>query len=214
MKKVLLVDDHAFLRDALAAVMLLSFPHARIVQVGSLAAARRALRDHLDVDLVLLDLKLPDGDGLLALPELRQQTQAWIVVMSADERRQTVCAALDGGASGYLPKTLPGDEMLAALRRVLDGGVYVPALMSGARPEEPPVEADPTLSPRQREVLALLVAGAANKVIARELDIAETTVKSHVTAIFEAFGVASRTQVVVEVARRGLRVEPHQRRPT
>jgi DNA-binding NarL/FixJ family response regulator len=208
-KKVLLVDDHAFLRDALAEVMLRYFPRAQVLQVGTLQAARCLLGEHADLDLVLLDLSLPDGDGLQALPALRQSTAAWIVVMSADERIETVNAALDAGAAGYLPKTLGGDEMLAAVRRVLDGGVYVPALAIGANPALASLRSEPMLSPRQREVLALLVAGAANKVIARELDIGEATVKSHVAAIFEEFGVTSRTQVVVEFARRGLRIDPH-----
>jgi DNA-binding NarL/FixJ family response regulator len=209
MKKVLLVDDHVFLRDALAEVMRRDFPQAKVLQVGTLQAARSLLTQHADLDLILLDLSLPDGDGLLALPALRQSTAARIVVMSADDRIETVNAALDGGAAGYLPKSLGGDEMLAAVRQVLDGGVYIPPLAIRANPLITSERADPKLSPRQREVLAMLVAGAANKVIARELDISEATVKSHVAAIFEEFGVSSRTQVVVEFARLGLRVSPH-----
>ena len=121
-KKVLLVDDHAFLRDALAEVMLRYFAQVEVLQAGSLEAAGSLIGTHADLDLVLLDLSLPDGDGLQALPAMRQTTAAWIVVMSADERVETVNAALDGGAAGYLPKTLGSDEMLAAVRWVLDGG--------------------------------------------------------------------------------------------
>ncbi len=198
---MLLVDDHAFLREALAEVLLQSFPQAMVLQAGTLAAAHRLAAQHSGLDLVLLDLKLPDGDGLQALPALRQATAARIVVMSADERVETVTAALDAGAAGYLPKTLGGADMLAAVRRVLAGGVYVPALAQAGQRDGTAAEA--VLSPRQREVLAWLVAGAANKVIARELEIAEATVKSHVTAIFVALGVTGRTRVVVEVARRG-----------
>ena len=212
MKKVLLVDDHAFLRAALAEVMLRRFPQAEVFQVGSLEAAHRQLGEHPDLDLVLLDLGLPDGDGLQALPDLLQATAARIVIMSADGRLETIHAALDSGAAGFLPKTLGGDEMLAAVRQVLEGGVYVPTVAFGARRTLASTWADLALSPRQREVLAWLVAGAANKVIAKELDIAESTVKTHVAAIFEGFGVASRTQVVVEVARRGLRIDSFPRR--
>ncbi len=212
MKKVLLVDDHAFLRDALAEVMRRQFPQAQVLEAGTLQATRSLLAVHADVELLLLDLSLPDGNGLQALPGLHRATAARIVVMSADERIETVNAALEAGAAGYLPKTLGGDSMLAAVQRVLAGGVYVPALAFGARAALPLTEPAPTLSPRQRDVLGWLVAGAANKVIARELDIAEATVKSHVTAIFEAFGVANRTQVVVEVARRGWLVEPQRKR--
>lgn len=207
-KKALLVDDHAFLRDALAEVLSRCFPQVQVLQVGNLQDAYSMLGQHADLDLVLLDLNLPDGDGLQALPGLLLATTARIVVMSADGRVETVLAALDCGAAGYLPKTLGGDEMLAAVKRVLEGGVYVPASALAAQAGCVQTAAAPVLSPRQSEVLALLVAGAANKVIARELDIAEATVKSHATAIFKGFGVASRTQVVVEVARRGLLIAP------
>jgi DNA-binding NarL/FixJ family response regulator len=207
--RVLLVDDHAFLRDALAEVMLRSFPQAAVLQAGTLAAAHQMLAEHAQLDLVLLDLNLPDGNGLQALPALRLATAARIVLMSADERLETVTAALDAGAAGYLPKTLGGADMLAAVGLVLAGGVYVPPSALG---HSGGVAAPPSLSPRQREVLGWLLAGAANKVIARELEIAEATVKSHVTAIFEAFGVSSRTRVVVEVARRGLLLDIHPRR--
>lgn len=212
LKKVLLVDDHAFLRDALALVMLQTFPDAQVLQAGDLVTTRLMLQAHGDVDLVLLDLALPDGDGLQALPGIRHHTQARIVVMSADERRQTVLAALEAGACGFLPKTLPSADMLTALRRVLEGVLYVPHL-SLPEPANPPrASGDPNFSPRQREVLALLVVrGTTNKEIARELGIAESTVKAHLTAIFEALGVSTRIQVLVEVARRGLRVDPYSR---
>jgi DNA-binding NarL/FixJ family response regulator len=197
--KVLLVDDHAFLREALADVLRRLFPQAELLQAGSLETARSMLRGHADIELVLLDLKLPDGDGLLALPSLLTQTNARVVVMSADERHETIRAALQAGAAGYLPKTLDGDVMLSGLRKVVAGGHYAPQTeIDGA--DSPPRT---SLSPRQTAVLALLINGASNKTIARELDITEATVKSHVSAIFNCFGVNSRTQVLAAVARRG-----------
>ena len=209
MNKVLLVDDHAFLCDALAQVLEREFPAAVILQAASLDSAYRAMRLHGDIELVLLDLGLPDGCGLQALPLMRGLSLARVVVMSADARTATVQAALQSGAVGFLPKTLAAAEMLAALRHVVHGGTYLPTSGSGRWP----VPSDSgraraevqlplrNLSPRQTDVLHLLLQGASNKLIARSLGIGEATVKSHVTAIFACLGVATRSQVVALVGR-------------
>jgi len=208
LKKVMLVDDHAFLRDALAEVMVRAFPGVQVLQAGNLQGATVLLEVHQDVDLLLLDLQLPDGDGLDALAGLRIASGARLVVMSADDQPDTIRCALEAGASGYLPKTLGSGDMLAAVKEVLQGGIYVPASALAAVPcTDGPQELEGLgLSPRQTEVLSLLVEGVANKGIARELDISEATVKSHISAILYQFGVATRTQVVVAMARRGWRV--------
>jgi len=173
-----------------------------------LQGATVLLEVHRDVDLLLLDLQLPDGDGLDALAGLRIASGARLVVMSADDQPDTIRCALEAGASGYLPKTLGSGDMLAAVKEVLQGGIYVPASALAAVPcTDGPQELEGLgLSPRQTEVLSLLVEGVANKGIARELDISEATVKSHISAILYQFGVATRTQVVVAMARRGWRV--------
>jgi len=204
----MLVDDHAFLRDALAEVMVRAFPGVQVLQAGNLQGATVLLEVHRDVDLLLLDLQLPDGDGLDALAGLRIASGARLVVMSADDQPDTIRCALEAGASGYLPKTLGSGDMLAAVKEVLQGGIYVPASALAAVPcTDGPQELEGLgLSPRQTEVLSLLVEGVANKGIARELDISEATVKSHISAILYQFGVATRTQVVVAMARRGWRV--------
>jgi DNA-binding NarL/FixJ family response regulator len=220
MNKVLLVDDHAFLRDALAMVMAREFPAAVVLQADTLQAARQTLSHHRDTDLVLLDLGLPDGSGMEALPGLRRLTDARIVVMSADGTAATVNAALEAGAAGFLPKTLTAEAMLAALTLVMQGGVFLPpAVMTGAHAPGQfghsghapvPEAALPGLglSARQVDVLRLLVEGASNKVIARALNISEATVKTHVGAIFARTGAGSRSQVVVLAARLGLRLPP------
>ncbi len=213
MKKILLVDDHAFLRDALAEVMARAFPGVQVLQAGDLQGADHMLEAHRDIDLLLLDLDLPDGDGLDALGRLRVRSGARLVVMSATDRPDTIWRALDLGASGYLPKSLTASAMLEALNTVLLGGIHVPAsaLQIGPGAVAPRDLQAMGLSPRQTDVLGLLVEGVANKVIARELNIGEATVKTHLTAILTRFGVATRTQVVVEMARRGWRV-PHRQR--
>lgn len=171
---------------------------------------------HPDIDLLLLDLQLPDGDGLAALPSLRAARGARLVVMSADDSVKTIEQALEHGACGYLPKTLSADAMWQALSAVMQGRIYIPAAALRAAPPSR-IEADAAfdalgLSPRQIDVLELLIEGVSNKVIARELDISEATVKSHLTVILTRFGVTSRTQVVVQVARQGWRVEHRSRR--
>lgn len=209
----MLVDDHAFLRDALSDVMERAFPGVQVLQAGDLQGARALLELHRDVDLLLLDLHLPDGDGLDALAGLRLDSGARLVVMSADNQPDTIRRALEVGASGYLPKTLGSGDMLAAVKEVLQGGIFVPASLLAAAPRAAVPQALDALglSPRQTEVLSLLVEGEGNKVIARELGISEATVKSHISAVLNQFGVATRTQVVVEMARRGWRVA-HRRR--
>ena len=209
MKKALLVDDHVFLREALAMVMTQEFPFLDLLQAGNLAEARAVLNAHADVDLVLLDLTLPDGHGLEAVPQLRERTQATLVVISADDSHDTVLAAIQAGAAGYIPKTSASSAMLEALRVVMAGGVYLPrALLDAAPPPTVPDGPDLGLSPRQGDVLRMLIEGKSNKLISRELAISESTVKTHLAAIFRRLDASTRTQAVVAAARLGLRLVP------
>ncbi len=217
--KLLLVDDHALLRDGLALVMAQEFSGLQLLQAGTLAEARAALQAHPDVRLVLLDLSLPDGDGIEALPQLRDAAPgAMLVALSADEKRETVLAAIAAGAAGYIPKSAQAGVMLDALRFVLAGGVYLPAAVLERRARErrdpdavgvpPQRPEDLGLSPRQVDVLKLLVEGKSNKLIARDLTMSESTVKTHLEALFRRLGANSRTQAVVAAARLGLRLNP------
>ena len=217
--KLLLVDDHALLRDGLALMMAQEFHDLQLLQAGTIAEAHAALAAHPDVRLVLLDLGLPDGHGIEALPGLREAAPgAMLVALSADETRETVLAAIAAGASGYIPKTAQSGAMMAALRFVLSGGVYLPAAVlerrASERRDSGPVgarEQSPEalgLSPRQADVLRLLVEGKSNKVIARDLAMSESTVKTHLEALFRRLGANSRTQAVVAAARLGLRLKP------
>lgn len=216
MRKALLLDDHAFLRDALALVMAQEFPFLQLLQAGTLAEARAALRAHPDVGLVLLDLALPDGHGLDVLPQLRATTGAMLIVMSADDTSATILAAIQAGAAGYIPKTLESARMLDALRVVMSGGVYLPPKLldvpadqpRGTTPATVRAPSDLGLSPRQGEVLRMLIEGKPNKLISRELEMSESTVKTHLSAIFRKLEANSRTQAVVAAARLGLRLVP------
>lgn len=206
--KCLLVDDHALIRDALALLITLHHPRVDLRHAASLAAARALLVAERDVQLVLLDLTLPDSSGLATLLQVRDAAPAArIVVLSADERAETVFATLDGGAAGFIPKTTESRLMRNAIATVIDGGVYVPPLATGSAADTVAVAGETLgLTPRQVDVLRLLIDGRSNKSIARALELAPSTVKTHLEAIFQRLDVRSRTQAVVAAARLGLRL--------
>lgn len=221
--KLLLIDDHPLFRDGLSLLIqhrldLAEHGGAEVLEAGSLREALVALERHPDVGLVLLDLGLADRQGLGTLTEWRELApQLPVVVLSADDRPGTILAAIDQGASGFIPKTVEASVMQEALHRVLSGGVYLPPLPTdavaseplpqdeeGARDESVGPDATLGLSGRQLDVLRLLVEGKPNKEICRVLSLSESTVKTHLSAIFRKLKVSSRTQAVVAVARAGV----------
>ena len=217
--KILLVDDHALFRDGLAMLIQHAFDSLVLLQAGSIAAAQTLLDAHPDTRIVLLDLTLPDSKGLATLARVREHApHCTVVVLSADDSPETILAAIDAGAAGFIPKTAQSNVMRAALETVLAGGVYLPPRLlqqSSHHPPSPPAlfgaaanDDALDLSPRQRDVLRLLVQGKSNKMICREIDLSESTVKTHLAAIFRRLEVSSRTQAVVVAARLGLRLHP------
>jgi DNA-binding NarL/FixJ family response regulator len=163
------------------------------------------------VDLVLLDVHLPDQDGLQVLASVVERHPAVAVVMLSGEKDQaTMRRSLDLGAQGYIPKGETRDVLASALALVLAGGVYVPpAALHGAPMAAPPLPPDVStlgLTDRQLEVLALLMEGKNNKLICRALDLAEPTVKNHISAILKALGASNRTEAALAVTRLGLRL--------
>lgn len=208
--KTLLIDDHPLFREGLALLMTSAFPHLEIRQAGSIGQALDKLRGDPDIRLALLDLGLPDSAGTLSLRRLRDAApELTVVVLSADEAPETVLGAIDDGAAGFIPKTSQPGAMRSALETVFAGGVYLPPRVLGLRadaPAAPSAEMGLGLSPRQLDVLKLLINGKSNKVICRELDLSESTVKTHLAAIFRRLDVNSRTQAVVAAARLGLRL--------
>lgn len=209
--KCLLVDDHALFRDGLKLLVGMEFPDIEMLQAGTLSDALQLLSRHPQISLVLLDLKLPDASDLLALNAVRKHHDGvTCVVLSADENPSTVIAAIDAGAAGFIPKTTQARGMLHALRTVLAGGVYLPANVASQSLEKSPNsgsglrEPDLGLSSRQMEVLRMLVEGKSNKQISNSLMLSESTVKTHIEAIYRRLDVKSRTQAVVSAARLGL----------
>jgi DNA-binding NarL/FixJ family response regulator len=211
--KFLVVDDHALIREALRGVLVELQRDAVVLEAGTCGEAMALIEQHADLSLMLLDLKLPDRDGFDVMAELRESRPALSVVMlSAFNDRDNVIKALDGGALGFIPKTGSRDVLVSALRLVLAGGVYIPPDILNRAPvvAEPgqtaarrPSPAELGLTGRQVDVLTLMMQGKSNKLICRALDLAEPTVKNHVSAILKALNVSNRTEAVLAVAALG-----------
>ena len=213
--KVLIVDDHELVRDALARVLAGLGPDMTVLEATDPKAAFETIEREPDLDLVLLDLALPRMHGLSVLQSLREKHPAIsVVVISATSDRENVKRALDHGALGFIPKSSSNEVLRNALQLVLAGGIYIPpeifGLGSADALVEPPIAvgrrtpAEIGLTERQAQILALIMKGKPNKLICRELDIAESTVKNQITAIMKALNVTSRTQAVLAVNRLGL----------
>lgn len=214
--KVLVVDDHPLILEALASLLPHLEPDAVMRAASDPAEAVAFLDDEPDIALVLLDLALPGTRGLDFLADLQLDYPGVpVVVLSATYDEATVAAALAAGASGFIPKSARPDELLGALRSAFDGAVPV-RVQSRVLAEGDGVRIGARalgLTPRQADVLKLLVQGKPNKIICRDLRLSEGTVKVHVSAILKALHVNSRTQAVAELARRGINTEAILERP-
>lgn len=212
----LVVDDHALIREAMTGVLTELSPGCRIVEAEDARSALAMLAENAALDLVLLDLNLPDQPGLEVLEAVvRLYPATAVVVLSGERDRATIRQALERGAQGFIPKAETRDVLVQALALILAGGTYVPkaALGSVGEPEPPtsvgsdaphgPTPESLGLTERQIDVLALLMEGKNNKLICRGLGLAEPTVKNHVSAILRALGVTSRTEAVLAVTRLG-----------
>jgi len=216
--KILVVDDHVLIRDALRSVLKEVKGDAVVLEASDSRQAMALVAEHAELGLILLDLNLPDRDGFSLLAELRERYPAIsVVVLSGQQDRSSVVKALDLGALGYIPKSGQREVMLSALQLVFAGGIYIPPeiLAREAQPlpgsgGAPPARDRPQVSPsdlglteRQLDVLALMMQGKSNKAICRVLDLAEPTVKNHVTAILKALNVTNRTEAVIAVRELG-----------
>ena len=214
--KILVIDDHVLIREALRGVLReLKGEAAVILEASDSRQAMRHIEQNPDVELVLLDLGLPDRDGLEMLSELgKRYPTTSVVVLSAKQDRDTVMEALDLGALGFIPKSGQREVILSAFNLIFSGGVYIPPEILNRREPATAPRAAPALSKagaadlglteRQIEVLALMMQGKSNKAISRALDLAEPTVKIHVSAILKALKVANRTEAVITATALGL----------
>jgi DNA-binding NarL/FixJ family response regulator len=204
--RFVIADDHPLFRGALREAVTGLFQHVEIGEAGSFEDVSKLLESGGEVDLILLDLNMPGVRGFSGLMYLRAQYPSVpIVVVSANDDPSVIRRCMDLGTSGFIPKTLGIEEMRAAIKRVLEGGVWTPPdvdLTAGADTETTNLMARlASLTPQQVRVLMMLSEGLLNKQIAYELSVSEATVKAHVSAILQKLGVESRTQAVITAAK-------------
>lgn len=202
---ILIADDHPLFRGALTEAVAPLFARTEVVEAGTLEEALAALARRSDIDLVLLDLKMPGVSGYSGLTFLRaEHPSVPVVVVSASEEPATIRYCLDFGAAGFIPKTTPIETMRDALRQVLAGGSWVPTDFQGSGGDKETadlVRRLASLTPQQMRVLGMVSEGLLNKQIAYELKVSEATVKAHVSAILTKLGVDSRTQAVIAASK-------------
>ncbi len=202
--RIIIVDDHPLFRGALNQALSAAFAPSQILEAGSLDALMETLRADRAIDLILLDLAMPGVQGLSGLLYLRaEHPDIPVVIVSASEAAATVRRALEFGASGYVPKSQPVDQIRLAVRRVLDGELWTPPdidLSAADDSETGKLAARlSSLTPQQVRVLMMLGEGLLNKQIAYRLSVSEATIKAHVSAVLQKLGVDSRTQAVIAI---------------
>jgi DNA-binding NarL/FixJ family response regulator len=216
--KIIVIDDHVLIREALRGVLKELKPAAAIIEAPNARQALQQIDANPDLELILLDLNLPDRSGFELLAELRDRCPAVsVVVLSATDDRRDMSRALDLGALGYIPKSASREVMLSAFNLIFVGGIYVPPEILGGpqatiapAPQTPPRPQSSIsatnlgLTERQMDVLRLMMQGKSNKAICRVLDLAEPTVKNHVTAILKALKASNRTEAVIAAGALGI----------
>ena len=209
--RVLMLDDHVMFLQGLKNLLAVLAPELQVDTSTRLAEALQLVQ-LTAYDLVLLDWHLAEHQGAQSLEQLREAgCAARIVVLSGETSSALIRRSVDLGAAGFIPKTYSSQMLIAALQQVLAGRIFLPAQGrdDGAAAAPSSIEADPrfaALTARQIEVYLDAARGLPNKLIARRLGIAESTVKTHLTAVFAALGVRNRTEAAYQASREGLRI--------
>lgn len=207
--QILLADDHRLVREGVTFFLERLESDVHVVEAETFDEALSQASEADDLQLIILDLAMPGMNGLTGLEVMRSRfPEVPVVILSGTYHRSEVMNALDRGAHGYIPKTLSGKAMINALKLVVSGEKYIPSiifsdaqagsadsrgLVGGTFSGDSPLQ---RLTPRERDVLALLSKGHANKEIARQLGLKEVTVKVHLKGVFRKLGAANRTQAV------------------
>jgi DNA-binding NarL/FixJ family response regulator len=214
---LLLVDDHALFREGLTLLLEKLSPGIVIHEADSVETAVEECRN-TQFRMALLDLGLSATAGLETLDAFRNQvTDVPVVVLSGEDDPHLIKASIVKNAVGFVPKSYTADLMIAALQFILAGGIYLPACVLNTednladRPNPAPTPAEPSnfflrLSPREQEVTRWLLQGLSNKTIARRLNVAEGTIKAHVSSILRIIGARNRVEAVMMAAKGGLTV--------
>jgi len=206
--RIIIADDHVLLRESLRDSLDIMESGFSIVEAGTLEEAEVAAALGPPPDMIILDLDMPGMNGLSGLEKmLSKNSGVPIAILSGTIDKKIMRQALQLGSKGFIPKTISGKAMLNAIRLILSGDMYVPPMLlsAGGLDTETPTEEDSekdgifdALTKREKEVLKSLSKGHPNKIIARELDCQEVTVKAHLKSIFRKLGVSNRTQAVTK----------------
>jgi DNA-binding NarL/FixJ family response regulator len=190
-------DDHPLVREALRHALAVALERVRVLEASSLPEAIALLESEAAVDLAILDLNMPGMNGFAGLAQLRSSEPALpVAIVSANTDHEVVRRAIELGAAGFIPKTLPLGAIAEAIRTILAGEIWVPGQLQPP-PNDEMAKRLRELTPQQLRVLAMISQGLPNKQIAFALSVGEPTVKAHVTAILRKLGVTSRTQAVI-----------------
>ncbi len=210
--KIMIVDDHPLIREGLRLALVSLEPGIEVIEARRASEAVAFVMQHPNIDLILLDLTLPGENGLSVLPGLRSVNEEIpVVILSGNFDQADVEASIEGGAMGFIPKTLPTKQLLNALRAVLAGNSYLPEELVIAHAATRPIHTEKStsalesfgLTPRELEVAALLLKALPSKVIARELNIALGTVKQHLHVIQQKLGARSRFEIMLKAQQLG-----------
>ncbi|CAI8235170.1 MAG: Oxygen regulatory protein NreC [Glaciecola sp. HTCC2999] len=205
MSTFLIADDHPLFREALQAALAPFFDDLRVIEADSLQNTLKAIKNHSDIDLILLDLNMPGAENYYGLTSvLENSPDTPILVVSASDNLESVNVVMHYGAKGFIPKSYSSRKMAHAIMSVLEGSKFIPEKYIDSIGLHKPdmlqsIECVRDLTPKQLRVLKCLKQGKMNKQIADELFVTEATVKAHISAIFKKFNVTSRTQVVLLV---------------
>lgn len=212
----LIADDDEYFRMAIKAILKDSLGFHQVIETGSFDEAVEQLEGRGRVALAIFDLSMPGIDSPAALREIRDNFQVdKLAVISASQSRGDMLGSLDAGAHGFVWKGQGVTNLKNALQQIIDGEIYVPSGLadlpsgsitgSGSTPAARPSPSVPQITPRQRDVLEMLVDGAPNKTIARSLNLGQGTIKVHLAALFRKLGVSNRAAA----AAAGARLLPH-----
>ena len=202
--KILLADDHDLIRQGIKLVLNNYSHDLEIIECNNFSDALNVVNQNLDLDLIILDLFMPDISGTHSIKLIRNNAPCIpIVVLSSSEEVSHIKSALELGANGYVPKSSSNDILFSAINLVMSGGIYIPQQILNEEQHTAP-SSEKSFTTRQIETLHLMAEGKSNKEIARLMQITEHTVKSHVSMVFEHLNANNRTQAVLNAQQTGL----------